>query len=119
MIKLRNCAIRGVQHFEFGRNLDQFYSQRVLTSRLYQDDQKNKSKENGKEQRCNMFEQIPSAISSKYQVFRDEDASVILDVEEERLQHMQTLELPQEQEKEDEFSDLNLDRKCLFSVYLQ
>jgi hypothetical protein len=119
MIKLRNCILRSVQHFEFGRKLDQLYSQRVLISRLYQDDSKNRSKENGKTQPINMTEQIPSAISSKYQVFRDEDALVILDVEEERLQHLQTLELPQVQDQEDEFSDLNLERKCSFSLYLQ
>jgi hypothetical protein len=114
MIKLRNCGLRSVKHFEFGRNLDRLYLQRVLISRVYQDDSKNRSKENGKKQCINMSEQIPSAISSKYQVFRDEDASVILDVEEERLQHLQTLELPQEQDKGDEFSDLNFERKCPF-----
>lgn len=112
MITLKNCGIRSAKRFEFGRNLYQLYSQRVLFSKLYQDDLKNRSKESGKKQGFNMLsEQIPSAISSKYQVFRDEDAAVILDVEEEKLKHVQTLELPEEQDKEDEFSDLNLERK--------
>jgi hypothetical protein len=116
MITLTNCGLRSAKRFEFGRNLYQLYSRRVLFSRFYQDDPENRSKENGKKQGFNMSEQIPSAISSKYQVFRDEDAAVILDVEEERLKHQQTLELPQEQDKEDEFSDLNLERKCSFSM---
>lgn len=116
MIALRNCGIRSAKCFEFGRNLYQLYSQRVLFSRLYQDGPENRGKENGKKQGFSMSEQIPSAISSKYQVFRDEDSAVILDVEEERLKHLQTLELSQEEDKEDEFSDLNLDRKCSFSM---
>ncbi|PNF32411.1 hypothetical protein B7P43_G04874 [Cryptotermes secundus] len=110
MITLRNCGIRSAKSFESGRNLYQVYSQRVLFSRLYQVDSEKGNKENGKKHGFSISEQIPSAISSKYQVFRDEDATVILDVEEERLKHLQTLELPQEQDKEDEFSDLNLER---------
>jgi hypothetical protein len=66
-----------------------------------------------------MSEQIPSAISSKYQLFRDEDAAVILDVEEERLKHQETLELPQEQDKEYGFSDLKLERECFYSICAQ
>jgi hypothetical protein len=117
MITLKNCGIRSAKHFEFGRNLYQLYSQRVLCSRLCQEDPENRSKESRKKQGFNMLsEQTPSAISSKYQVFRDEDAAIILDVEEERLKHLQTLELPQEQDKEDEFSYLNLERKCSFSM---
>lgn len=79
------------------------HSSRVLFERFYQDD--------GKERRTGTEkEHIPSAISGKYQVFRDEDAAVILDVEEERLKHLETLDLTHKQ-YEDEFSGLNLESK--------
>jgi hypothetical protein len=103
MIALRNCGIKNVGRLKFGRHLYQQHSPRVLLERFYQDD--------GKERRAGTDkQQIPSAISGKYQVFRDEDATVILDVEEERLKHLETLDLPQKQ-YEDEFSGLNLESK--------
>jgi hypothetical protein len=83
-------------------------------SGLYRDDTKNVQKENEKQGVSRFSEQIPSAISSKYQIFRDEDATVILDVEEEKSKHLQSLKFPQEQDKEDEFSGLNLESKHLF-----
>ena len=103
MIALRNCGIRNFGRLKFGRHLYLQHSPRVLLERFYQDD--------GKERRTDTEKyQIPSAISGKYQVFRDEDASVILDVEEERLKHLETLDLPHKQ-YEDEFSGLNLQSK--------
>jgi hypothetical protein len=104
MIALRNCGIKNFGRLKFGRHLYQQDSPRVLLERFYQD--------NGKERRTGTEKrQIPSAISGKYQVFRDEDAAVILDVEEERLKHLETLDLPHKQ-NEDEFSGLNLESKC-------
>ena len=52
-----------------------------------------------------------TAMSPKYEVFRDEDAPVILDVEEERIKYLDSL---QEKKKEDEFSGLNLKSECPF-----
>jgi len=102
MIALRNCGIKNVGRLKFGRHVYQQHSPRVL-ERFYQDD--------GKERRTGTEkQQIPSAISGKYQVFRDEDAAVILDVEEERLKHLETRDLPHKQ-YEDEFSGLNLESK--------
>ena len=102
MITLRNCGIKNVRRLKFGRHMYyQQHSPRVLHERFYQDDAK---------ERCTGTEkqQIPSAISSKYQIFRDEDAKVILDVEEERLKYLETLHIPHKQ-YEDEFSGLNLE----------
>jgi len=101
MIALRNCGIKNVGRLKFGRHLYQKHSPSVLLERFYQDD--------GKERRTGTEkQQIPSAISSKYKVFRDEDATVVLDVEEERLKHLETLDLPPKP-YEDEFSGLNLE----------
>lgn len=47
------------------------------------------------------------ALAPKYEIFKDEDASVILDVDEERLKYLKTL---QEKKKEDEFCGLNMKR---------
>jgi hypothetical protein len=107
MITLRNCGIKNVARLKFGRHLYQQYSPRVLLERFYEDEAKETPK--GIEQ-----QQIPSAISLKYQVFRDEDAAVILDVEEERLKHLEILDVPHQQYKDDEFSGLNLERECYF-----
>lgn len=109
MITLRNCGIRNVIRLKWGRHLYQQYSPRVLLERCYQDEAKETPKGTGKQE-------IPSAISLKYQVFRDDDATVILDVEEERLKQLKTLDLPHRQFKDDEFSGLNLERECYCSV---
>lgn len=103
MIALRNCGIKNVGRLKFGKHLYPRQSPRMLLERFYQDD--------GKERRtATDKQQIPSAISDKYQVFRDEDAAVILDVEEERLKHLETVDLSRKQ-YEDEFSGLNLESK--------
>jgi hypothetical protein len=109
MFTLKNYGIKIVQRLQFGRHVYQVYLPRLQHSKLYEVDSKNFEKEE-KQGFSNLSEQIPSAISSKYNIFRDEDASVILDVEEERLKH---LEFPQEQDK-DEFSGLNLGSRCSF-----
>jgi hypothetical protein len=101
MITLRNCGIKNVGRLKFGRQGYQQHSPRVLLEKFYQDDAK--GRRTGTE-----TQQIPSAISGKYQIFRDQDAAVILDVEEERMKHLQTLDLPHKQ-YEDEFSGLNLE----------
>jgi hypothetical protein len=103
MIALRNCGIKNVGRLKFGRHVFQQHSPRVLLERFYEDD--GKGRRTGTER-----QQIPSTISGKYQVFRDEDAAVILDVEEERLKHLETLDLPHKQ-YDDEFSGLNLESK--------
>jgi hypothetical protein len=103
MIALRNCGIKNVGRLKFGRHLYQQHSPRLLVERFYQDDWK--ERRTGTEK-----QQISSAISGKYQVFRDEDATVILDVEEERLKHLETLDIRHKQ-YEDEFSGLNLESK--------
>jgi hypothetical protein len=107
MNTLRNYGLKNVARLKFGRRLYLQFSPRLLHERLYQDDSKDRRK--GTE-----TQEIPSAISLKYQVFRDEDAAVILDVEEERLKHLETLEGPHEQFKGDEFSGLNLESECYF-----
>jgi hypothetical protein len=101
MITLRNCGIKNVGRLKLGRHVYQQHLPRVLVEKFYQDDAK--KRRTGIEKH-----QLPSAISGKYQIFKDEDAPVILDVEEERLKHLQTLDLPHKQ-YEDEFSGLNLE----------
>jgi hypothetical protein len=115
MNTLRNYGIKNVQCLQFGRNSYQVFSPRMQLSRLYQGGSKNIKTEKEESQGfSNLSEQIPSAISSKYNIFRDEDAAVILDVEEERLKHRK---FPQEQDK-DEFSGLNLGSRCSFVCIL-
>lgn len=101
MITLRNCGVKNIGRLKCSRHLYQQLSRSVLHKRFYQDD--TKERRTGTEK-----QQIPSAISSKYQIFKDEDAAVILDVEEERLKHLETLHIPHKQ-YEDEFSGLNLE----------
>jgi len=49
-------------------------------------------------------------IGSKYQVFRDEDAEIIMDVNEERLKYASGLQQSEELTAEDSFHGLNLQR---------
>jgi len=49
------------------------------------------------------------AVGSKYQVFRDEDSEIIMDVNEERLKYATSLQT-EELEEKDPFEGLNLER---------
>ncbi|XP_021917575.1 uncharacterized protein LOC110828823 isoform X2 [Zootermopsis nevadensis] len=104
---LRKCGLKNALCLQFDRHLYNVFSPRIQLSRLYRSGSKNS--EIGKEENegsSNFSEKTPSTMSSKYNIFRDEDAEVILDVEEERLKQR---ELPQEQSKDD-FFGLNLNR---------
>lgn len=48
-------------------------------------------------------------IGSKYQVFRDQDSEIILDVYEERLKYQEGIR--EEIQQKDIFEDINLERK--------
>lgn len=51
------------------------------------------------------LDDVLGAIASKYQVFRNEDASIILDVNEERFKYAQFIEM---EEEIDIYAGLNL-----------
>nr|CAD7445670.1 unnamed protein product [Timema bartmani] len=53
---------------------------------------------------------VPGDVLSKYQVFRDEDSPIILDVEEERRKRLEQTESTLQEAVQDEFSGLNLQR---------
>lgn len=57
---------------------------------------------------------VPTAVASRYQVFKDDDASVILDVDEERQRLSAEGELDEmvEQTLSDIYAGLNMERKC-------
>lgn len=57
---------------------------------------------------------VPTAVASKFQIFKDEDSTIILDIAEERLK-MQQQELIIEQ-KDDIYDGLNLE--SLYSFFL-
>jgi hypothetical protein len=113
MNTLRNYGIKNVQCLQFGRHLCRVSSPRLQPSKLCESGSENVKTEKV-EVVGNLSKQVPSAISSRYNIFRDEDAAVILDVEEERLKHR---EFPQEQDN-DEFSGLNLSSRCSFVCIL-
>lgn len=49
-------------------------------------------------------------MASKYEIFEDKDAEIVLDIYEERLKYSQLLETEQQDEL-DRFAGLNLERK--------
>lgn len=60
-------------------------------------------------------EDVLGAIATKYQIFRNEDSSTILDVNEERFKYAQFLET---QEEFDVYAGLNLNRKLFVTFNL-
>lgn len=91
-----------LRHYRNGLN----YFLRSLCDHL---DEKQASKKNKVED----TNDILGSISSKYQVFRNEDSSTILDVNEERFKYAQFLET---EEEFDIYSGINLNRKYFFYV---
>ncbi|PSN37790.1 hypothetical protein C0J52_13364 [Blattella germanica] len=75
----------------------------IYFKKLFHDDSKD---EDSKRQSAT----ITSTIASKYKVFRDADAPVILDVDEERMKYRETVKNKKEDQREEEFSGLNLER---------
>lgn len=71
----------------------------VLSQRTLCDNKDNKNKKNDK------LDDVLGAIASKYQVFRDEDSSTILDINEERFKYAQFIETHEEL---DTFAGINL-----------
>lgn len=67
---------------------------------------------------------VPTAVASKYQLFKDDDASVILDIEEERQRL--TDDTSSEETLPDIYAGLNLERKirwilpilCIFQYFV-
>lgn len=65
---------------------------------------------------------VPTAVASKYQLFKDDDASVILDIEEERQRL--TDDTSSEETLPDIYAGLNLERNircnlCIFGASVQ
>lgn len=57
----------------------------------------------------------PTAVAAKYQVFRDDDAPIILDIDEERQRHSNQIEI--EETLPDIYADLNLERNSEYSLH--
>lgn len=55
----------------------------------------------------------PASANVKFQIFRDEDAEIIFDVEEERTRIMADSQI--ERQHKDPYDGLNLQRKCIIS----
>lgn len=80
-------------------------------------DKKEVNQSSEKNVKTDKVDDVLGGIASKYQVFRNEDASTILDINEERFKYQQFLEI---QEEFDIYAGLNLNRKShmFVTVYL-
>lgn len=79
MLKLLKITQRlnAVSQPIISRNCINFQNLKYIPVRCIHDDDSDKSNKNAKIE-------SPTAVTSKFEIFRDEDATVILDVEEER-----------------------------------
>lgn len=66
----------------------------------------------------NNAKDVPAAVASKYQVFKDEDATLILDVDEERQRHNEDVDDEEQEMAKDIYSGLNMEREWMVSVSL-
>ncbi|XP_069698294.1 mitochondrial assembly of ribosomal large subunit protein 1 [Periplaneta americana] len=108
MNTLRSCMIRNFEQIKLFNNVLKLHSSRIVR-RLSEDDNSERRTDETQD-RDTLPKKIQSAFSSKYEVFRDSQATVILDVEEERLKYLESITSHREQEKDDEFAGLNLQR---------
>lgn len=115
---MRSCILRNLlrarypSHETFGGHAARLltYSRLRLTRKFSSDVKKNKSSDENDDESKDTGYNLAGAINTKYKIFHDKDADVILDVSEEQ-QKILLEDLDKKEEIRDPYADINLNRE--------